>query len=594
MARRFLASGFGAHSLVLIGIGLSVYFSAIFHPFVHDDVVFILQNPNIARWDNITDAFFRPSIPQIFEGLVTPYYRPVLEVLYRFQHAIFGLNPHGFHLFNVLVHIANTMLVYWLIDGLMRNRAWAFAASVIFLVHPVQTQAVACVSGVSNLACAFFMLIALNAYVRSSQSEHNARRFWFLVVAVFGFTLSLFSKEQAVVFPFLCLAYEFLNTDRRSLSRSAGRLLAVILPLVVYFVVRFSLFGSFASAIFENAGELKLRLLAIPGTVLMYAGLVVWPADLHYYRSIDILAPFMRSWGIFALACIFILVLLRALKGQDRQWSCFGLFWFLIGLAPVLNIIPLVNEYSYVAAAEHNLYVPLIGVLIFGCGVVNQQIASLDAIKRVFLILFFMVLVIGLGSASVRQNHFWHNEITLFKRALEFQPQLGRVHILLGKAYFQAGRMDEAIAEFDLAGDIMDRYARKASTPKARRFYDGMLKGIYADSAQAYAFKRDFRSSVARYDKVLALDPHDSHMYSNRALSLIGLGDIDAGMKDLEQALALDPDNLLAANNLSICYIQKGNVDKAREMLTFILSKDPGFKAARDNLDELNRSQPRQ
>jgi tetratricopeptide (TPR) repeat protein len=588
--RRFLEKGSGVHVVVLALAGSLVYLSSVFHPFVHDDVVFILQNPHIARWDNIADAFFRPSIPLIFEGLVTPYYRPVLEVLYRLQYALFGFDPHGFHLVNVLMHIANAVLVYGLISVILKNRAFAFGAALIFLVHPVQTQAVACVSGISNLSCAFFLLAAFNAYIRASQSQQEGRRFWLLNLAVAGFVLALFSKEQAVVFPFICAAYEILNRSKGRAFSGGWRLAAVLLPLLVYLVIRQTLFGSFASAIFENTGELKLRLLAIPGTLAMYTGLILWPAGLHYYRSVDILSPFLPGVILCALAVVCLWALIRTFTDENRKRACFGLFWFLFALAPVLNIIPLVNEYSFVAAAEHNLYFPVIGFLIFSCVAADHFASIWPSTYRERWVWFFVVLALIMGIATSLQNRVWKSEITLFQRTLQYQPQLGRVRILLAKAYFKEGRMDEAIAEFALAGEIMGRYAQKAATAKSKHFYNGMLKGIFADSAQAYAFKQDFRSSLLQYDKALALDPEDSHIYSNRALSLIGLGDIDSGMKDLEKASAFDPDNLLAANNLSICYIQKGDTAKARELLRRILAKDPGFKAARDNLDQLDRS----
>ena len=133
--------------VIIVLLGLLTYAGAVRHPFVHDDVVFILQNPFIARWDNIGDAFLNPSIPQSFHGLVTPYYRPLLEVVYRLEYALFGFNPYGFHFINVIVHIANGLLLWALLRRLLDDKAVAFLASVIFVVHPVQSEAVACGSG---------------------------------------------------------------------------------------------------------------------------------------------------------------------------------------------------------------------------------------------------------------------------------------------------------------------------------------------------------------------------------------------------------------------------------------------------------------
>ena len=126
--------------MVLSFLGLLVYFNAVAHPFVHDDVVFVQMNPNIARWDNLGDSFLSPGIPFASSKIVTPYYRPLLEIFYRLQYFVFGMNPAGFHLFNVLLHILNAFLVFLLFVRLRLKRDWAFAAALIFLVHPVQSQ----------------------------------------------------------------------------------------------------------------------------------------------------------------------------------------------------------------------------------------------------------------------------------------------------------------------------------------------------------------------------------------------------------------------------------------------------------------------
>lgn len=583
--RRFFDLSPGIHVLVLFVLGLCVYASAVFHPFVHDDVVFILQNPNIQRWDNIADAFLRPSIPQIFQGLVTPYYRPVLEVIYRLEYALFGFNAHGFHLFNVLVHLLNGAMVYALVQRLFGKAPIAFMISAVFLVHPVQTEAVACVAGISNLACALFMLTSLYGYVRWGQATGRAGGLW-MTVAVFSFIIALFTKEQAVVLPFICLMYEGLMRQRSAASIVA-RLAVLILPLAGYLILRQTLFGGFTSAIFENIGELKLRLLAIPGLIEMYAGLLIFPSGLHYYRSIDILAPYISSWIILALLIVLFFMIVRPLEAQHKKMALFGLAWFILALGPVLNIIPLVNEYSFIAAAEHNLYFPMIGFLILAAAVLNHYSTALDPAK---VALGVMAIVACLSVMAFTQNRYWRGEVPLFQRAVQFEPQLGRVRILLAKAYIKEGRIDEAIKEYGLAQEIMQSYARKAATPKSQRFYQGMLKGIYSDSAQAFAFKQDWKSSVRHYDLALEIDPGDSYLYSNRALSFIGDQHMELGIRDLQKALSLNPDNLLAANNLSICYIQKGETARAQELLEYILVRDPGFTAARENLMKLKVS----
>ena len=587
---RFLDRGPVIHILILMAFGFFAYGNAILHPFVHDDVVFILQNPNIGRWDNITDAFLRPAIPQIFQGLVTPYYRPVLEVIYRIEYAIFGFNAHGFHFFNLIIHAANGLILYALARRLFDKEIIALMIAAVFLVHPVQTEAVACVAGISNLACTFFMLISLYGYVRSVQAIGSPRIFW-MVVAVGVFIVALLTKEQAVVLPAVCLMYEVLNKERQNVSSFLSRVGLMVLPLLGYLFLRQTLFGSFVSSVFENIAELKLRVLAMAGLFEMYGGLLFFPSGLHYYRSVDILAPYVSSWIILGMIVLLVYLCLRPLTGLNKKISFFGLAWFLLALGPVLNIIPLVNEYAFIAAAEHNLYFPMIGVLISAGAVANHYAPTFNHFLKVWARTLFIIGIMCLSVLTIAQNRYWQGEIPLFQRALTFEPQLGRVHILLAKAYFNEGRMDQAIQEFSFARDIMNGYVQKAATPKAKRFYKGLLKGIYSDSAQAYASKGDLKTSVEHYNLALEIDPQDSYIYTNRALSLIAVGDFKGGVADLQKALVLNPNNLLAANNLSICFIQQGDVSRARGLLESILLKDPGFTAARDNLDKLNKAQ---
>ncbi|MBL8012400.1 MAG: glycosyltransferase family 39 protein, partial [Candidatus Omnitrophica bacterium] len=175
---RLLDRGFVASIAILVTLGFLVYFNALGLPFVHDDIVFIQQNPNIQRWDNLTDAFFRPAIPQFFQGLVTPYYRPVLEVVYRLEFLLFGFHPAGYHFINILIHVVNGLLFYGIMRRISQARKMSLVAAAIFLVHPVQTEAVACVSGISNVMCAFFMMLAFDGYLRAQQWRCAHQMLW--------------------------------------------------------------------------------------------------------------------------------------------------------------------------------------------------------------------------------------------------------------------------------------------------------------------------------------------------------------------------------------------------------------------------------
>ena len=462
-------------ALSLVAVACVLYANTVVHPFVHDDLVFIVQNPAISRLDHIAGIFLDPS-GAVSHG-INAYYRPVLELIYRLEYRFFGLDPSGYHAFNVLVHAANGALIFFLLFRLgLGPRGLAWGLSAIFLVHPAQSESVACVAGISNLASAFFILACLYFYV-------SRRTVW----AMAAFVLGLFTKESTVILPLMLIV-----VDRLYIGGSAGRTWTRAGPFAaiasVFLVLRQYLTGTDpVSAVLASPGELALRLLAIPRTLLTYGKIIVWPDDLHYYRSTDILAP--NAWA-FALLGLIILMGFwwfrrppaltgrrpGGLNADDKRTVIFGAGWFLVFLFPVLNVVPLINEYSFILTAEHFLYLPIVGVLLTGGVVLSRWTARLSMRKGLFAMVFAACFVTTVG-----QNTFWRGEVPLFERMVRFEPRFGRGHILLARAYDADHRYDLAKRHYAIALDIMQGYAVRASDATAKNIYSGFIRDIHMD-----------------------------------------------------------------------------------------------------------------
>jgi len=175
--------------LILTLFGLLAYTNAINHPFVHDDVVFIQQNPHIAKLD-LGNFFIQPAVADQDFSSINQYYRPLLELVNKILYRIVHLNPHGFHFFNVLLHIVNSFLVFSVIRIITGGtKGIALVIAMFFLLHPVQSEAVACIAGISNLVFAFFCLTSFYAYllsIRANKAKRNG--------LAYLFSLLLFSK----------------------------------------------------------------------------------------------------------------------------------------------------------------------------------------------------------------------------------------------------------------------------------------------------------------------------------------------------------------------------------------------------------------
>jgi len=443
--------------LVLIFFGLLAFINAIRHPFVHDDIIFILNNPHITELRVWPQAFLVPAVP---DGLNT-YYRPVLEIIYRLEYHFFGPHPYGYHLINVIVHIINGLLLFALLLKLGLRSAVAWGIACIFLVHPVQTEAVSCIAGISNLWMALGILLALHAYFNK----------WY-IVSLLIFMIAFFSKEQSILFVPLVMVIDL----SRGVKNYRWWFFLSLYALVLLWLRQVVTHASLLKDIMASPGEFYLRLAAIPRDIGMDLRLIFWPNDLHYYRSTDILQSNSIAW---ALALISLGGIFYAYQKWPKAQGTLilGLGWFLAALLPVLNIVPLINEYSFILTPEHFLYLPIVGILII---VVVLADSFLKSFKKLALGVLISVCLL----MTWHQNTFWQSETVLFERMLRYEPNFGRGHLLLAKTYYLNGQPDLAEGHFEKAYTIMSGYAKKAKNPVAENYYLKYVKEISSDLAQ--------------------------------------------------------------------------------------------------------------
>ena len=474
---------------VLCILGLLAYGQTLWYPFVHDEIISIQYNPLITRFD--WNEIIHGTGTAVIKGgasssALNAYYRPLLELLYRIEYALFGLNPAGWHLFNILLHIANSFLVYGLMNMVSGNKKWfAFAVSLLFLLHPVQTEAVACISGVSNLLFAFFCLASLYLYYLGRQRP-DARIQGGSLAAFFG---GLLAKEQAVMLPVLVLWLEMVISPREG-NRPPRRLIRVsgyFAVLLGYFVLRKVFMPHGAVPPIQGNGELFLRILSIPRTLLMYGGTIFFPHDLHYYRSVDILEPVGGSAAGLLVVILTIVLILRRTPQPYRRLLLAGAGWFMICLAPVLNIIPIINEYSLILTAEHFLYMSLAGALMFVLGFGYFLVSRLPA-RRQGLCAAGIVGILGLAClvTTVRQNTVWAGDVPLLERTVRFEPDFARARMLLADAYYHHREYNKAIVEYRRALAIMDGYLGKVGRQPVASVYLGFIKEIHYKLGTSY------------------------------------------------------------------------------------------------------------
>lgn len=476
-----------AAPFLVFGFACLLYLNTLGHGFVFDDVTLILQNPQVTqlKWGEI---------------LGFGSYRPVRTFTYAANFWWGGPDPFGFHLFNVLLHGFNGVLVFSLFRRLRCPAAWSLAGALVFVAHPAQTAAVAYISGRKDMLATGFILIGLLAYL----TFRRTRRFPYLGMVVAAFGLAVLSKEVALVFPVLLLLTELCR--RRQ---------AVIHPLEAL------------RASFRNLWWLYLSMIAMAAAGLYYSVEVLqasrmdglwggsWTTNLgtsfklflHYLRLVLVPYPLLADYlgdvfsvsnGFLEPATLFATLMTVAYGGvaawmfSRRPRLTFGMLWFLVSLLPVLQLIPF-----HELAADHFLYLPLIGPAFLAGFAVNRLASRLPRTEWAWAVLAVWLAVAAimtvdrnrdwkdnqtLWSATYRKapgsfrancnlgglaqdRREWELALTFTRRCLELDPQEALPHANLGAIYRDLGNRALQAGRFGVAEDHLRQaieYSRKA------------------------------------------------------------------------------------------------------------------------------------
>ncbi len=495
--------------LFLLSVGL--YLNTLGHDFVFDDVTLILQNPNVRDLDWFSIVYW--------DG-----YRPVRTLTYAVNYAIGGEDPFGYHLVNVLLHGLNVLLVYFLFLKLTRSNLIAGSAGLLFAVHPVQSAAVAYISGRKDLLAAFFILLGLNLYLRSRNGDYSK-----FAIAFACFLMAILSKEVAIVFPLILLLVDALrewneeSDGRPSIFRAlfwavrrrpwlygAFTLLSILALFGAVFVNRASRMEGFWG------GSLSTHLGTAFKLFVHYLKLIVFPHPLiaDYTGGV-----FPISTGLMEPATLFAVFVVSTYLGislwvfRRNAYLSVGLLWLPVTLAPVLQLIPF-----HEIAADHFLYLPLVGASLVG-GVGVSVLSTRMQRKWVGAILG--VIVIVCSALVIARNGDWKNRRTLWAATYKSAPDSYRANVNLGLTYDREGRHDEGLKLTMRAADLDPQQSVPLSNLGGFYLTEGMnvRKEGNLDEARSLQGK-----AIQYFSSAIELDSKNPFTISNLANSYKELG----------------------------------------------------------------------
>ncbi|MCX5710312.1 MAG: tetratricopeptide repeat protein [Candidatus Omnitrophica bacterium] len=536
--------------LILAAVVFTSYFNSLNSPFIWDDEALIIKNPLIRTGTPTPKILTSDLYNGISAG--SNFYRPAQTFSYWMNFRLCGLEPFGYHLTNILLHAIVSILVFIFIFILVKDWLLAFAASLFFAANPLSTEAVTYVSGRAEMLLGLFLISSLILFIKSLETKSK----WQFALSLVLFISGLLSKELAMVFPFVVLAYIYYF--RREEARSRNFLVKNCLPffaiLGVYLVLRLTILSfSTLRPPALSAVPFYLRISVLPKVFLTYFKLLVMPVGLHMSRTL--LRPvspvgFFIAW--FALGTLVVLCF-KALCDKNRRGVLpFMFFWFLIFLLPQSGLFA-INAF----VSEHFIY--LSGVSFF--------LGLAYLLKKYLRPVLFAVSVAAItafySGLTISRNYDWQSPLIFYKKIIISSPDSFQAHNNLGLQYEFRSELDKALTEYRKAiaikPDLLEAHANRANLyfkmgrlAQAKEEYaiveklspPGKAGEIQNNIGCVYEVEGKLDEALKRYVLALKLDPTLSFAHFNIARLNFARGDLIGASEEILKSLPeIQPNN---------------------------------------------------
>ena len=522
-----------AVALVLIAATVFAYQPAWHGGFVWDDDVYIIKNPLLTASDGLRRIWLSLDSPS--------QYFPLVYTTFRFERSLWGLDPTGYHLVNIFLHIANALLVWRLLYQLKIPGAWI--AGSIFALHPVHVESVAWITERKNVLMGLFFLLSLLAWRRFLDAPSPRGWRWY-GLSLAAYALALSAKTTACTLPAALLLILWLEkkaiTRARILQVLPYALLGLIMGLIAIWWERYhqGTHGDlFALGLLE-------RLLVASRAVWFYLAKLCWPAELTFIYpqwKIDAGDPvaYLGLAGLLAVA--FVIFRARSVAGRSIEVAA---LFFVATLAPMLGFIMLYTfRYTYVA--DHYQYLASIGPIALASAALVRLKENLGKFRLVTSVAAAFVLG-TLGLITWRQSATYRDIETLWTSTIAKNPQCWMAYNNLGIALAGRGDHDAAIAHYEKSIALYPTFAN-----------------THYNLANAFVEKGRFDDAISACRVAIELQPRDSDTHIALGNALSGKGAWEDAIAAYAKAVTLGPQNADAHYSLGNALEQTGQLEDA-------------------------------
>ena len=555
-------------AVILLAATIALYFPVSHHPFVnYDDDVYVTENVHVQsglNWDTVKWAFTTYEFAN---------WHPLTWISHALDYQMFQLDPGGHHETNLLLHVLNTLLLFWVLLRATGSAGPSFVVAALFALHPVNVESVAWISERKNLLSALFFLLALGAYRWYAREPRVIR--YVAVAVLFGF--GLMSKPQVITFPCVLLLWDYWPLRRMfagGQEPSSGEQLAALPGKSLAWLVleKLPLFAiCLASALItlraERTGALtgiyfhpfSVRLQNAIISYVRYVGKAFWPSSLALYYPYPT-GDSLILWQVIA-AFAFLLAATALVIASRRRYLLVGWLWFLGTLVPVIGL----KQVGIQSMADRYAYVSFIGLFIMVCWGVADW-ARQRHISRAMLTAVSIVVLMALAVMTHRQIAYWDDNVTLWSHAVQVTKNNYVAEDHLGGALLADGQFEAAMPHF---------YRAVAINPDDP---DSNLNiGGYEQK------QKNLPQAIAQYKKVISVTQDSSKVnaderakaFNNMGYAYRELGDLPHARESFEAAVAANPQYVKAWIGLGLVEQKSRNLSDAIQAFSQAMKLQP-------------------
>ncbi|MGB3949227.1 MAG: tetratricopeptide repeat protein [Bacteroidia bacterium] len=549
-----LSGTFKGHPYTLWGVLAIVFIAflpALSNGFVNwDDPKYVLDN-------NIIKDLSAKGIKAMFTSFYGGNYHPLTALSNAIEFKLFGLNPKPFHFFNLVLHLANTFLVYRLIRFLASDISIALTVALLFGIHPMHVESVAWISERKDVLYTFFYLLATLKYVEYRNAEQKSIKLYANVLALF--LCSLLSKSAAVVFPVTLVLIDLYFDKKIIFASIINKIPLFVLSAIFGLVALRSQGDDGALSDLTTVFSYTDRVFLICYSLLFYVAKLFLPFQLSAFYAYPVKAVGEMLPTLYYITPLIILVLV-VITFKIKQFTkelAFGFLFYLANIILVIQLVPI----GQAMVSERYSYMPYIGLFFIIAHVFYYLRDKYDYLK--YLGIGFLIIC---GAGTFGRTQVWKDGITLWNDVIKKDPKIAFAYYNLGNAYKNTSDFKSAINAYSGAIKTDEKYVM-----------------AYFNRAHAYADIFRHQEAIADYSKVISLKDKSQEAIYNRAVSYAALKQYDAAIADYTVSLELKPQDAAAYYSRANMKAFKGAFEEAIPDYTKAIEIDSKMSDAYNN-----------